>query len=111
METLLKDLRYALRMFTRSPGFTAAAVLSLALGIGANTTIFSLINAVFLQPLPVKEADRILSVFTNDEKNPGSNPVSFPNYEDYRDRNQVFSSLVAYAGMGLSLSGQGQPEQ
>ena len=111
MGTLLSDVRYGLRSFMRSPGFTAVAVLSLAIGIGANTTIYSLINAVFLQPLPVEAPGRIMSVFTYDEKNPGAHPISFPNYEDFRDRNEVFSKLVATAGTGLNLSGQGQPEQ
>ncbi len=111
METLWKDLRYGLRMLLRNPGFTSVAVLSLALGIGANTTIFTLINAIFLQPLPVAHADRLVSVFTTDEKNPGMLPTSFPNYEDYRDKNQVFEGLASFTFLPLSLSGDGQPEQ
>src|SRR5882672_10014392 len=101
METLLADVRYALRSFLRTPGFTAAAVLSLALGIGANTTIYSLISALFFQSLPVQEPERIMALFTNDEKNPASHPSSFPNFEDFRDKNEVFSGLAAYAGAGL----------
>ncbi|HZI94747.1 MAG TPA: ABC transporter permease, partial [Patescibacteria group bacterium] len=104
--------RYALRSFLRTPGFTAAAVLSLALGIGANTTIYSLVSALFFQSLPVQDPDRVMALFTSDEKNPGSHPTSFPNFEDFRDKNEVFSGLAAYAGAGVNLSAQtDQPEQ
>ena len=111
IETVWKDLRYAMRSFLRAPGFTAVAIVSLALGIGANTTIFSLVNAVFLRQLAVAEPDRVMSVFTNDEKNTGSLQVSYPNFEEFRDRNEVFSGLFSFTGAGLSLSGQGNPEQ
>ncbi len=97
MQTLVQDLRYALRALAKSPGFATAAVISLALGIGANTTIFTLINAVFLNPLPVERPGELLAVLTVDANNPGVWTVSYPNYEDLRDQNEVFSDLAAYS--------------
>ena len=115
METLWQDLRFGFRMLLKSRAFTAVAILSLALGIGANTTIFTLVNAVFLQPLPVKEPAQLISVFGTDEKNKGNllnfMPISYPNYVDYRDQNDVFSGLLAFGGVAMSLSGRGEPEQ
>ncbi|HET9532774.1 MAG TPA: ABC transporter permease [Blastocatellia bacterium] len=115
METLFQDLRYGGRMLLRSKAFTAVAVLSLALGIGANTTIFTIINAVFLNPLPLAEPSELMTVYGTDERNTGGfndfMPISFPNYVDYRDQNDVFSGLVSFTGVGMSLSGDGEPEQ
>jgi hypothetical protein len=115
MNTLLQDLRYGARMLVKNRAFTAVAVLSLALGIGANTTIFTMVNAVFLQPLAVTKPAQLVSVFGTDEKNKGDllnfMPISYPNYLDYRDKNQVFTSLLMYGGATLSLSGRGKPEQ
>jgi macrolide transport system ATP-binding/permease protein len=115
MTTFMQDLRYGARMLAKKPALTAVAVISLALGIGANTTIFTLINAVFLNPLPVAEASRVMTVFGTDEKNRGDQfnfmPVSHPNFEDYRKQNDVFSGLVAFMGVGMSLSTGGEPEQ
>ena len=68
---MLQDLRFAVRQLVRAPAFTAVAVLSLALGIGANTTIFAVVNAVLLQPLPVRDAGKLVAVFTTDERNRG----------------------------------------
>src|SRR5262249_53935521 len=97
METVLQDLRSGVRMLFKNPALTAAAILSLGLGIGANTTIYTLVNAVLLRPLPIRDASGVVSVFTTDEKNKGAfndfMSVSFPNYEDYRDRNQVFTEM------------------
>jgi len=103
MRTLWQDLRFALRILAKSPGFTAVAVLSLALGIGANTTIFSLINAALFKPLPrVKEPDRLVWFRA---------PASYPDYEDFRDQNDVFSGISSLSGTReISLSRDGQPE-
>jgi putative ABC transport system permease protein len=103
MQTLWQDLRYTLRILTKAPGFTAVAVISLALGIGANTTIFSLINAVLLRPLPrVKKPERLVWFRA---------PASYPDYEDFRGQNDVFSGISALSGTSeISLSQGGQPE-
>ena len=117
MTTILADLRFAVRLLVRSPILTAVAALSLGLGIGANTLIFSLVNEVFLRPLPLKDADRLVSVFTSDSRNNdnafgGFLNTSRLNYEDYRQKNEVFESLAAHAGAPLSISGgTGEPEQ
>ncbi|HSF16271.1 MAG TPA: ABC transporter permease [Vicinamibacteria bacterium] len=113
MERLRTDLVYAFRTFAKNPGFASAAVLSLALGIGANTTIFSLINALFLNPLPVKRPGELVALQTVDEKNPGASTVSYPNYKDFRDRNEVFRGLAAYSFPNLvsMLAGNDEPEQ
>jgi predicted permease len=116
MERLFKDIRFALRTFMRSPAFTAAAVASLALGIGVNTAIFTLVNTLFLNPLPVERASELVAIFTVDAKNrsPFSNllQTSFPNYLDYRDRNDVFTGLAAYSfPLPVSLTADGTSEQ
>jgi hypothetical protein len=110
MTGVLNDLRYGLRGLAKSRGFAAAAVLSLALGVGANTTIFTLLNAVFLRPPPVQEPDRLLALFTTDTRTPGLLPVSYPNYRDYRDHNTAFSSLLLYAPGTMNLTGRGDPQ-
>jgi putative ABC transport system permease protein len=111
METLLKDIRFGLRVLVKNPAFTAVAVVSLALGIGANTAIFSIINSFLLAPLPVAAPDRLVSVFTTDQRNPGPLPVSHYNFLDYRDKTDVFDGVLAYnfAAVNLSRSaGEGQ---
>ena len=116
MESIWRDLKYGLRTLARSPGFTAIAVVSLALGIGANTAIFTLTNAVFLKPLPVEDAGRVLQIFTVDhattttQANLARTPMSFPNYKDFRDRNRVFTGLAAFIPVGVTLTGRGAPE-
>ena len=107
MENLLKDARYGLRMLIRSPGFTIVALLSLALGIGANTAIFSLISAFLLAPLPVEQPSQLVSIFTTDVKNPGTLPTSHPNYIDYRDKNEAFTDVIAYTFAQVSYSSPG----
>jgi macrolide transport system ATP-binding/permease protein len=93
---MLHDLRYGLRVLAKSPAFTIVAVLSLALGIGANTAIFSLVNVLLLRPIPVREPDRLVSVFTTDQRNPGNLPVSHLNFKDLRDQNDVFTGMAAF---------------
>jgi predicted permease len=108
MQTLIQDLRYGARTLLKQPGFTLIAVLTLALGIGANTAIFSLVNAILLKPLPVAEPWQLISLYTVDEKNRQQffnlAPISYPNFKDYREQNQVFSGLVAHQQVALSLS-------
>ncbi len=103
MQTLLQDLRFAIRILAKAPGFTAVAVISLALGIGVNTTIFSLINGVLFRPLPRVKEPAALVWFRA--------PASYPDYEDFRDQNDVFSGISALSGTSeFSLSQGGQPE-
>src|SRR5260370_14926818 len=111
-------LRGGLRMLKKSPGFTFVAVLSLALGIGANTAIFTIINAVFLHPLPVKEPARLAEMFTHDTLTIDANVnfqltgTSLPNYEDYRDQSTVFSGLATVTfPIALNWGGQAEPQQ
>ncbi len=118
METFVNDLKFAFRMLVKSPLVTTVAVSSLALGIGANTTIFTLINAVFLRGLAVKDADRIAIVYTTDEKQAGTSPfgnlspVSRPNFEDLRDQNEIFTDITNVIFVGASLSSSdSEPEQ
>ena len=95
MSTFLQDLKYGARLLVKTPGFTAIAALSLALGIGANTTIFTLVNAVLLNPLPVEDPSQLVSVFTTDERNQGTGldflQTSPMNFMDLRDKNEVLS--------------------
>jgi predicted permease len=113
-----QDLRGGLRMLKKSPGFTFVAVLSLALGIGANTAIFTIINAVFLHPLPVEEPSRLVEMFTRDTLTFNANTnfqltgTSLPNYEDYRDQNNAFSGLATVTfPIPLNWGGQAEPQQ
>jgi predicted permease len=105
---LARDLLYALRGFRKNPTFTAVAIASLALGIGLNTAIFNLVSAVLLQPLPVRDPARLVSVFTSDRTNPGFLYNSYPNYRDYRDRNTVFSGLALYTPIQATLTGESE---
>ena len=108
MESLRRDLGYALRALLKHPGFTAVALLSLALGIGANATIFSLVNSLLLSSLPVEAPDRLVAVYGTDGKNRNGflnyMPISQPNFEDYRTQNEVFSGIFAYQFVGLSMA-------
>ena len=110
MTGILEDLRYGLRALVRYRGFTLVAVLSLALGIGANTTVFTLVNALLLHSLPVAEPARLAAVYTIDPQQPFPQYCSYPNYRDYRDGNQVFSSLFLYTGVVLNLTDHGDPK-
>ncbi|MCC7180640.1 MAG: ABC transporter permease [Acidobacteria bacterium] len=118
MRSLLNDARFATRILMRNPALTLVAALSLGLGIGANTTIFTLVNEVFLNPLPMHEPSRLVGVFTTDERNRSAgffgnaNPMSRLNFEDLRDRNQVLEGMAAAGFIGVGVSdGQGEPEQ
>ena len=111
MENLIKDARHGARLLIKSPVFTIVAVLSLALGIGANTAIFSAINAFMLAPLPAEKPGDLVSVFTTDRKNPGPLPTSDLNYQDYRDNNDVFSGLLAYTFAGVNWTRNEESKQ
>ncbi len=112
LEKLSQDVRYGARMLWRNPGFTAVAVLSLALGIGANTTIFSVVNALLLRPLPVANPSRLVNVHSVSPDGSSFHSFSYPSYVDYRDRSgKVFDGLLAFTGTQLSLSAGGQGER
>jgi macrolide transport system ATP-binding/permease protein len=110
METLLQDLRYGMRMLLKKPGFTFIAIISLALGIGANTAIFSLVNTAALLKLPVAQPDQLVAL-NNTAENRMFPTFSYPNYKDFRDRNEVFSGLIAYRIAPLSVSYNGVNER
>ena len=96
MQSLIKDIQYGFRNFLKRPGFTAIAVVTLALGIGANTAIFSLVNTVLLRPLPVPHPEQLVEVYGTFHNGADYTIQSYLNYKDYRDRNDVFSGLIAY---------------
>jgi len=111
-ENLLQDIRYAMRMLRRSPGFTATAMTALALGIGANTAIFTVVNTVLLQPLAYPQPDRLVQLeLSSTEGN--ANVTSIPKYAIWREQTQVFQDVAAYdaGGPGVNLTGGDRPEQ
>jgi len=110
METLFKELRYGIRSLLKHPGFTAIAVLTLALGIGANTAIFSVINAVLLRPLPYHEPERLVTIWEESpQRGMYQMPVSFANLRDWVDQNHTFEQISAYTFSNLNLTGAGEP--
>jgi putative ABC transport system permease protein len=108
LELIIKDLRYAFRMLRRKPGFTAVAVLTLALGIGGNTAIFSVVNAVLLRALPYPEADRLVSVYESLPQG-GTGSVSVPNLLDWRAQSDAFTGIAAYQYGDFNLREEQQP--
>jgi len=112
MESLLKDMRYALRSLRKRPGFALVVVLTLTLGIGANTAIFSVAYAVLLAPLPYHEPDQLVALWAkNDQKKLTQQPVSYPNIKDWKERNQVFAQLAGLRGESFSLTDRSEPER
>ncbi len=110
LEQLAQDLRYALRAMRKNPGFTWTAVLSLALGIGANTAIFTVVNAVLLKPLPLPEPDRLVQLWeTQPAKGYFRNVVNPFNFLDWRERSRVFQAMAAVQGLTTNLTGLGDP--
>src|SRR5215510_3128961 len=114
MQTLLQDLRYGARMLLKEPGFTLVAVLMLALGVGANTAIFSVINSLMLRPLPYREPDRLVKVYQA-EPDPvkGMLPSvwSYPRFEVLRDQSRSFAAVAAVAQLQNNLTGANEPER
>src|SRR5690242_4085880 len=109
MDTLLQDLRYAARLIARNPGFAAIAIITLALGIGANTAIFTVVNAVLLRPLPFSDASRLVMVC---EKSPFPTiSTSWENFQDWRDQSHSFVSMEATRGTTITLTNAGEPER
>src|ERR1051325_3773898 len=107
---MLQDLRYALRMLAKSPAFSMIAVLTLALGIGANTAIFSVGNAVLINPRPFHHPEQLVSLFQK-MHNFSNASISYPNFVDWRRMNTTFSAMAAYRQVGFTLTGSGEPER
>src|SRR3954452_620603 len=104
METLLQDIRFGFRQLMKQPGFAALAITSMALGIGANTSIFSLVDTALLRPLAVKEPSQLVELYGTLHNGAEWSLQSYPNYKDYRDRNTVFSGLAVYRVVVASLT-------
>src|SRR5215831_470644 len=113
---MLNDLRYAIRTLLKNPAFTTVAAITLALGIGANSAIFSVVNSVLLQRLPYEDPDRLIMVGETEKGSQEPTNPSYPNFIDWRDRNQVFEQIaacapVSFSGASFDLTGVGQPEK
>src|SRR6185436_8829400 len=103
VEALQQDLRYGMRILAKRPVFTSVAVLSLTLGIGVNTAVFTLINAALLRPLPVKNPNQIVELFTSSSSGDPYSRSSYQDFLDWRNNNQVFSGLIAYSHLPVNL--------
>src|SRR5262249_5933341 len=107
MNTLWQDLRFGARMMIKAPGFTLIAVLSIALGIAVNSAVFTLVNGILLKPMPVRQPDRLVALYSIEPNSIYPSQFSYPDYVDYRDHNQVFSDLfIHFTTQGLSLKGR-----
>ncbi len=109
MQTLFQDLRYGARMLAKKPGFAFVAIITLALGIGANTAIFSVVNAVLLRPLPYTQSDRLVWLTERHGEIP-SRWISYPNFLDWRDRNQSFEAMATIRGWQMTMTGSGEAQ-
>ena len=109
MQTLLQDIRYGVRTLIKNPGFTTVAILTLALGIGANTAIFSVLNVVFLKSLPYRDPGRIVLIWGATKDNQ-RNQVSFTDSIDFRAQNHVFEDTASFGNWDPVLTGSGEPE-
>jgi predicted permease len=110
LTSLPQDLRYGARVLAKSPGFSLIAILTLALGIGANTAIFSVVNGILLNPLPFHHPDQLVSMF-QEIPNFKNGSISYPNFTDWRRMNTTFAGMAAYRSTGFNLSGNGEPER
>jgi putative ABC transport system permease protein len=111
LEELMQDVRYGLRILARSPGFTAVAVLTLALGIGANTAVFSLLDSVLLRPLPYSHPDRLFKLLPTEAQYGPMAAGSYPDFQDWKEQSHTFEAMAAYEEHGLNLTGTTQPER
>src|SRR5262245_24769998 len=111
MESLWRDLRYSVRLLLKKPGFTLLVMLTLALGIGANSLVFSLVFSTILKPLPVNQPDELVVLATKQPYSTSYDSVSYPDYKDYAQNNRSFSDLIAYTPLPLSLRVSDQNER
>ncbi len=110
MQTFWQDVQYGFRMLFKNPGFTTIAVLTLALGIGANTALFTVVNGVLLNPLPYKEPERLVAIYAKTKEFSRSS-ISYPNFQDWQRENHSFTALAAFRADDLNLTGVGDPER
>ncbi|HSE98355.1 MAG TPA: ABC transporter permease, partial [Blastocatellia bacterium] len=112
MDAIIQDTRYALRLIIRNPAISAIAVLALALGIGATSAIFSVVNGVLLRPLPYKNADQLMTIWEQSlQRSVPELPISYMNYKDWAEQNQVFDQIAIFSFTGFNLAGAGEPER
>src|SRR5215510_10641793 len=111
MQSIVKDIQYGFRNLLKRPSYTAIALITLALGIGANTAIFSLVSTVLLRPLPVSHPEQLVELYGTLHQGADYTIQSYLNYKDYRDRNSVLSGLLAYRFAPMSLSHEGANER
>ena len=112
MDSLIQDLRNGARILIKKPGFAAAAIIILALGIGANSAIFSAINAILLRPLPYDKPDQLVWIWaSNPVSNIGQEAASFPDFVDWRGQSQSFEDMASFGPWLPILTGQGEPER
>src|SRR6188474_3470052 len=112
MGTLLQDLRFGFRLLLKNPGFSAVAILALALGIGANTAIFSVVDAVLFRPLQFERPNSLVAVWERDlKKGEDHDSVMAGNFVDWKNRSQIFEAMSAHAGGSVNLTGLAEPER
>ena len=112
METLFQDIRFGVRMLGKNSGFTFVALLTLALGIGANTAIFSVVNAIVFRPLPYSAPQKLVGVWTRDLKRPGSQyPAAMPTFRDWEQQAHSFAGFAAYASNRFHVAGNEGPDE
>src|SRR5438045_4743513 len=109
---MINDLKFALRQLAKAPGFAATAILTLAIGIGANTAIFSVVNAVLLKPLPWPNPGQLVAIGSQDtrERSVDLKSISFPDFRDFRDQVRSFRALAVLRNINLALTGMGQTQ-
>src|SRR5262245_49980065 len=113
MNAFFQDLRYGFRILLKSPGMTAVAIIALAMGIGANTAIFSVVHAVLLRSYPYADGDRLAIVWENRKSGKGNpqNVINLGNFYDWKEQNTVFSDMAAFFDLNSNLTGDGEPEE
>ncbi len=113
MQTLWQDLRYGARMLLKTPAVTLVAIIALTLGIGANTALFSVVNAVLLRSLPYAEGERLAIVWENRKSGTGNpqNVINLGNFYDWKDQNRVFVDMAAFFDRNVNLTSDGEPEE
>ena len=111
MQSLWQDVRYGARMLLKNPGVTLVAIIALTLGIGANTAIFSVVNAVLLRPLPYGDAGRLVTVWEKKEGKRPQNVINLGNFFDWKEQNRVFEDMAAFFDLTFNLTNDGEPEE